>query len=279
MSLRGAYLRAAVPLLPGASRLPGVPGGGREIPEGLEREAAGVVADPHRVAEYARVCGFGLRGPLPVTYPHVLAFPLHMALMTDGAFPVGPIGLVHVANAITQRRPIGFDEPLDLRVTPTPFEPHPKGRAFALVTRARVGDELVWEERSTFLARGGGSGDGQKGKSARKPEPPAPTAQWRLPGDLGRRYAGVSGDSNPIHLHPLSARLFGFPRAIAHGMWTLARCLAALDARLPDAFTAEAQFKTPILIPGTVAFGFEGERFTVRDPKTGAPHLDGTARA
>jgi len=194
VSLRGSYLRAAIPLVPGASRLPGVPGRGREIPEGLERRAAGVVADPHRVAQYARVCGFGLRGPLPATYPHVLPFGLQMALMTDGGFPVGPIGLVHVANAITQRRPIGLGEPLDLRVSPTPFEPHPKGRAFAVVTEARAGDELVWEERSTFLARGGGSGDGGGGKgkdkagSARKPEPPAPTAQWRLPGDLGRRY-------------------------------------------------------------------------------------------
>jgi len=77
----------------------------------------------------------------------------------------------------------------------------------------------------------------------------------------------------------VTARLFGFPKPIAHGMWTLARCLAALDARLPDAFTAEAQFKTPILLPGTVAFGFgfEGDRFTVRDPESGAPHLDGRA--
>lgn len=273
MSLRGSYLRAAAPLVPLASRLPGVPGRGKEIPTGLERSLEGVRADPHRVAEYARVCGFRLRGPLPVTYPHVLAFGLHMSLMTDGSFPVGPIGLVHVANALTQRRPIGFAEPLDLVVRPTAFEPHPKGRAFALVTEARVGDELVWEERSTFLARG--AGGGEKGKSPRRPSPPDTSAEWRLPGDLGRRYAAVSGDSNPIHLHPLSARLFGFESAIAHGMWTLARCLAALDARLPDALTAEAEFKTPILIPGRVAFGFEGDRFTVRDPRSGAPHLDG----
>lgn len=276
MSLRTAYLRAAAPLIPGASRLPGVPGHGKEIPTDLERSLPGVRADPHRVAEYARVCGFALRGPLPVTYPHVLAFPLHMALMTDGSFPVGPIGLVHVTNSVTQRRPIGLAEPLDLRVRPLAFEPHPKGRAFALLTEARVGDELVWEERSTFLARGGGSGDGEAPKGSRKAaSPPEATAQWRLPGDLGRRYASVSGDSNPIHLHPLSARLFGFPSAIAHGMWTLARCLSALDARLPDAFTARADFKTPMLIPGTAAFGFEGERFTVRDPRSGAPHLDG----
>ena len=80
------------------------------------------------------------------------------------------------------------------------------------------------------------------------------TATWQLPGDLGRRYGSVSGDLNPIHVHPLTARLFGFPSAIAHGMWTKARCLAALDGRLPDAFTVEVAFKRPILLPATVQF-------------------------
>ena len=87
------------------------------------------------------------------------------------------------------------------------------------------------------------------------------TAHWRVPGDLGRRYAAVSGDRNPIHLHALSAKAFGFPRAIAHGMWTKARCLAAL--RLPDALTAEVRFKQPILLPSTVTFGEADDRFAV----------------
>jgi acyl dehydratase len=272
VTLLPSYLRAAAPLLPGASRLPGLPGRGAQIPADLQRSLTGVGADPERVARYARACGFSLRGTLPATFPHVLAFPLHMRLMTDGRFPLGPIGLVHLENSITQVRPLGMGETLDLVVRPTPLEPHAKGRVFALVTEARVADELVWSERSTFLSRGQG---GSKQASGRRPAPPGPTAEWRLPGDLGRRYAGVSGDSNPIHLHPLTARLFGFPRAIAHGMWTKARCLAALERTLPDAYTVEVAFRMPILIPGTVAFGSEGGRFSVQDARTGAPHLDG----
>jgi acyl dehydratase len=105
------------------------------------------------------------------------------------------------------------------------------------------------------------------------------TATWRLPGDLGRRYASVSGDRNPIHIHPLSARLFGFPTAIAHGMWTKARCLAALDPRLPEGFTVEVEFKKPILLPATVDFSEREEaggiRFAVRGAGKGTPHLDG----
>jgi len=104
-------------------------------------------------------------------------------------------------------------------------------------------------------------------------------AQWRLPGDLGRRYAAVSGDRNPIHMHDLPAKLLGFPRTIAHGMWTKARCLAALENRLPASFSVQARFRKPVLLPSTVTFGSVEDdgvtRFAVRAARDGAPHLDG----
>ena len=110
---------------------------------------------------------------------------------------------------------------------------------------------------------------------------PAGPVVWRLPGDLGRRYAAVSGDHNPIHLYPLTAKAFGFPRQIAHGMWTKARCVAALDNRLPDAVTVRVEFKKPVFLPGTVALGSriddDGVAFSLTRPKDGAPHLVGRA--
>ena len=275
----GLLARAAVPMVPLASRLPFVAGAGTALPD-LELVLRDARPDRDALAAYARVCGFPLRNTLPATYPHILAFPLHMALMTDGRFPFPAIGLVHVANAITQHRPIGATEQLTLTVRAEDLQPHPKGRTFSIVTEARSGDELVWEETSTMLRRGGGTGE----KAREKASPDLDdSATWRLPGDLGRRYGAVSGDRNPIHLHDLTAKAFGFSRAIAHGMWTAARCLAALDARLPDAFTAEVAFRRPILLPATVAFAAgpasrNATRFTVRDARTGTPHLDGTVR-
>lgn len=276
------YARAAAPMLPGASLLPFVPGGGGEIPE-LELEQAGVRADPAAVAAYARVCGFALRDHLPPTYPHVLAFPLHMAVMADGSFPFGAVGLVHVENRIVQRRPLGVEEELTLRVRPTALRPHPKGRTFTLVTEARAGEELAWESASTFLRRGKGAGESAGGESfATVPAETPASAEWRLGGDLGRRYAGVSGDRNPIHMHSLTAKPLGFPAAIAHGMWTKARCLAALESRLPDAFGVEVRFRKPILLPAKVEFAsseLDGEiAFAVRDARKQTPHLDGLVR-
>jgi acyl dehydratase len=101
-----------------------------------------------------------------------------------------------------------------------------------------------------------------------------------VPGDIGRRYAAVSGDRNPIHLHPLTARAFGFPRAIAHGMWLKARTLATIESRLPDAFSVDVTFKTPVLLPSTVslvaAHHDDGWLLDVRNAKSGKPHLSGS---
>jgi len=289
MSTLTTYARAALPLVPGASLLPFVAGRGKEMPA-LERRLDGVKVDPAHLADYARVCGFTLRDTLPATYLHMPAFPLHMQLMTDGKFPFPAVGLVHLENRIAVHRPARVSEVFDIVVRTTPIEPHPKGRTFALVSEARVDGELVWEERSTMLRRGGadagnggreGSGSGASAED--RESAPAISGQtrgapvtWSLPGDLGRRYGAVSGDRNPIHLHALTARAFGFKQAIAHGMWTKARALAALEP-LPDAYTVDVAFKKPIFLPGRVTFAADQGRFEVRSAKRPEIiHLEGT---
>ncbi len=279
-SILPLYARAAAPMIPGASLLPFFPGGGGEIPE-LELELTGVRAEPDALAGYAKVCGFALRDHLPPTYPHVLAFPLHMTVMADGSFPFGAVGLVHLENRIVQHRRISVEEELRIRVRPTQLKPHPKGQTFSLVTEATSEGQTVWESESTMLRRGKGDPDAVV-PGRREEVRSEASAEWRLGGDLGRRYAAVSGDRNPIHMHALAAKPLGFPGAIAHGMWTKARCLAALESRLPDSFSVEVSFRKPILLPARVEFAAtpEGEEiaFAVRDPKKQTPHLEGLVR-
>jgi hypothetical protein len=292
-SILPLYARAAAPMIPGASLLPFIPGGGGEIPD-LDLKLEGVVADPAAVAAYAKACGFALRDRLPPTYPQVLAFPLQMAVMADGGFPFGAVGLVHVENRIEQRRRIGLGEELTIRVRPTKLAPHAKGQTFSLLTEVTVGKEKAWEGVSTMLHRGKGddetavdpaiqgkvqtSGGGNDFEALAADA--SASAEWKLGGDLGRRYAAVSGDRNPIHMHSLTAKPLGFPRAIAHGMWTKARCLAALDSRLPEAFAVDVRFRKPILLPARIEFAGAGAgdriAFAVRDAKRQIPHLDGT---
>lgn len=254
-------------------------GDGETLP-GTEYVRPGIRADPAQLAAYNRICGFRLGGELPPTYPHLLAFPLQLALMTEREFPFPLLGMVHVANRITQHRPIGLGETGALRVWAENLRPHEKGTQFDVLSELSTQDGPVWTEVSTYLRRGQGTGPAARGG---RPTAPAPTAIWRLPADLGRRYAEVSGDRNPIHLHPFTARLFGFSSAIAHGMWTKARALAAFEGRLGDSFTVDVRFKRPVPLPSPVAFTSwrtgDGWAFELWRAGKPVPHIEGVIAA
>ncbi|GAB2691723.1 MaoC family dehydratase [Thalassiella azotivora] len=250
------YVRALLPVRRGEGTLPSPTGATRVLPEA------------EHVATYARLCGFDVTSRLPATYPRVLAFGAQLRLMADRRFPFPPMGLVHVADEVTVHRPLPLGARVDVRVHAEAVRPHPRGRVVDLVSRVRLSrtpddadpgdadcDEADWVERSTYLHRGPGPD-----ATAPRPGPapvdvPAGPVTWRLPASLGRRYASVSGDLNPIHLHALTARPFGFHRPVAHGMWTAARALAALGGHLPGSLRYEVAFGAPVLLPATVGLG------------------------
>lgn len=256
---------------------------GDALPESVY-ELAPQSVDRAHLAAYEQVCGFRVGDVLPPTYLHIVAFPLSVALMTERAFPFPLVGLVHLANSITVARPVSADEQISLRVHAENLRPHAAGRLLDIVAQARVGDELVWSGRSSYLRRGGTpeGAKAAKSPSSRSEPPRAVVARVRVPENIGRRYGAVSGDRNPIHVHALSARAFGFRKAIAHGMWLKARTLASLEGRLPQAFTAEVTFKTPVFLPSTVAIAAAstgaGWDLDVRNASSGKPHLSGTVR-
>lgn len=275
-------VKAALPALPVIGGLPGIKHQRAGAPD-LVLERSGVQTDAEHLETYRDVCGFPRTDALPATYPHMSAFALHMALMTDTAFPFAPMGLVHLRNSITQLRPIGADETLDVSVRADHLRAHPKGRLIDVLTDVSVDGDVVWREVTTLFARGKGGAAEDQPAPLDGVEAPSGVVHWKLKGDLGREYGAVSGDRNPIHLYPLTAKAFGFPTNIAHGMWTKARCLAALQNKLPDAFTVDVEFKKPVLLPTTVVFGSETAGDTITFGVVGAKkqqtHLVGRVTA
>jgi acyl dehydratase len=226
-------------------------GRGGELPGTVVRRED-VVVDRDHLLTYQRVCGFAGSDVLPHTYPHVLGFPLQVALMADRAFPLPLPGLVHLENQVTAHRTLTADDRLDVAVRAENLADHPKGRVVDLVTEVEVDGERAWEGRSTYLRRGGGGVGALPRPSAPALPDGPPAAVIRVPEGQGRVYAAVSGDVNPIHLHALSARAMGFPRAIAHGMWTAARTLAHLGHGTEGAARSHVWFARPVLLPSTV---------------------------
>lgn len=211
-----------------------------------------VSQDLQRLAAYDQVCGFTVRDAVPPTWLHVLTFPLHVLLLSDPESTIRLAGVVHVSNQMQLHRPVRATETLDISVRVTNLRPHQRGALLDLVGEVRVGAELVWDGVSTYLAPGARV-DGEPVVVERAAFTPiTPIAHWRLPADLGRQYRGVSGDPNPIHTHLLAARAFGFARPLIHGMWTHARLLAAIEAKLPDRYRVEVSFTKPILLPAEV---------------------------
>lgn len=245
----------------------------------------GQVSDTKALSHYNKVCGFKSLTHVPATWPHVMAFPLHIKLITHPGLPYPLAGLVHLKNRITQHRKISADEPLDIHCTLKQGEPSNKGETFDIVTTIQSGGKVVWEETSTNLYRT--KPTGQKNKPAKNREykklPNYPTSvEFKVPADQGRQYAKVSGDFNPIHISAISARLFGFKAAIVHGMWSNARALAELDNDLPEAFVQSTEFKLPILLPETVALSWQhkadGINFLLSDKLRVRPFLEGSIR-
>ena len=283
--LGGLYAKAVAgtTVKPVLKRVPGIGGrfgGGKPRLPDTELVVRDTEVDREHLAAYDRVCGFSLRDELPATYPHMLAFPLSMQIMTDASFPFPVIGLVHINNRIELVRPIRDDEKLTISVRTENLRPHPKGTEFHVLAQAATGSEVVWRSDSTYLRKGGGSGKAESGKrEAEGPEPADPSAVWDVPDDIGRRYGKVSGDNNPIHLRRSTAMAFGMSRPIAHGMWTKARCLAALEGELPEAFAVDVAFKLPVFLPAKVAFRTWEEsaarQLSLRDHKSGKPHITG----
>lgn len=245
-----------------------------------------IKADSSTVEAYREVCGFKQdKRQLPITFPHIMAFPLHLELMLLKNFPFAVMGMVHTHNEITQHRAIYSREIMDVSCFFSDIKKTDKGYEIDIKTEIYITGECVWESISTNLVR-------QKTDIAPIPktneiiEGENYTYQefWNLSSNLGRRYALVSGDSNPIHLFKLSAKLFGFKGHIAHGMWTKARVAAALYNKLnTEACKISVDFKLPIFLPTTIQLNYrlsEGHiEFDVREEAGIKPHMKGSISA
>ena len=269
-SVGNMMLRAAFSRKPGLSD-------GENLPR-YEAEIKGVRVS--QLEDYQSICGFESSRVVPVTMPQIVAAPLHMAVLTHPSFPLPAMGLVHVSSRITQTRPILEDEALDVLVWIEGQRQARKGCEADLITEVYVGEDKVWESVTTVLSTAA-KGHGEKLDSLPIPSPEARySSEWKMESDLGRRYGTIAGDRNPIHLWPLTAKLFGFKRHIIHGMWLLARAMAELKTEIGDGkVTIEVAFKRPVFLPGTAAFSAGehegGIAFRLDNPEKGKTHLFG----
>jgi acyl dehydratase len=253
--------------------------------------------DRDRVEAYRAVCGGTPSDVLPVAYPHVLATPIQLALLSSSAFPVRMMGLVHLRNHIEQVRPVHVGESGRIRTWLDGRRDTDRGQEFDVQSQLEIDGRPVWSETCVFMARrlsrdtskpfGGriSAGEGVPAPDAEAVQPESPEAvratSIEAAKDIGWRYARVAGDFNPIHLADFGARLFGFNQAIAHGMWSMASCIAALDQRIfATPSRVDVVFKRPVSIPAQVTLetwqSAQGSGFALKGSGKGKTHLAGS---
>ncbi len=265
------------------SQRPGLRGDAT-IPK-IEAQADNVAIDPKQLLEYRKVCGFSSSSFVPISYPHVLAGPLHLQVLSAAKFPLKLLGIVHIRNSIQQHKAIGESERMMIRAFVDGHRDTDKGVEFDLITELFVNDICVWESVSTMLSRGKRRAKtATTASSSKKPSTDVNVNEyqrWDLDANLGRKYACISGDFNPIHLFRCTAKLFGFKQPIIHGMWTLAKAAAALENKTHTNYpiTYNINFKLPVLLPNSVIFAQSEEdhitSFKLLDKNADKPHLTG----
>lgn len=247
--------------------------------------------DQTLINHYKIVCGFNNKNPhiIPITYLQTLFIGLLGKFITSSFFPLSPMGLIQVFQSFEQKRPVKTDERLDLACILSGFTKKETGIETRFILEVKSGEEMVWQGVSIFFTRSGA----KKTASQKKPDETFLEKKETIPAPsgTGRRYASVSGDYNPHHLYTILAKLFGFKKAITHGMWSLARVTASLDREFDlhkGPADIEASFKLPIFMPAVTALGWEQAEdeetgramihFELRDQQKGLPHLKGRLR-
>lgn len=256
-------LRSALPNVP---PLPGLLGRaalkrdhyqvGDPLPQ-LTDQVAGVQIDLDHLARYRKLCGYSRAAQLAATYPALLAFTPTLRLMLDPQLPLPVMGQVHLRNRIEVLAEFDLTAPLTIAVAVGDYQLTAHGLEWQLNSEVYADGERVWAATATSLHRCQTGVARNRERAAKRQFGDYDQRQsLHLPAELGRRYARVSGDFNPIHLADVTAGMFGFKQAIIHGMWSKARALAALEESLPAfGYAVEVEFMRPMTLPSNVELG------------------------
>ncbi|TKB48911.1 hypothetical protein FCL40_09730 [Ferrimonas sediminicola] len=222
-------------------------------------EVQGFRFDAGKLEKYNTFCGFP-KESLPLSYLFVATQPVQLMLLTQPDVPVKPLGMIHLGVSFEQHAPMSLDKSYQFTLKVGDQQETIKGLEFELLGEFRDQGEVTASYVSRCLLRL--EGPRKRGRPAREPRVAydwKPVSSLTMQESDARRYAAISGDYNPIHLHRLTAKPFGFEAPIAHGMYMVAKMLASAAEPIGS---ASFQFQRPVLMPceGTIERDGEGMR-------------------
>lgn len=186
----------------------------------------------------------------------------------DPSFGIAFAQLVHVEQDASFHRPLPLSA--EVRATPRVASLHDRGpgKGALLVVEREIADgdgQHLATVRQTLLLRGDGGYGGQPPIVVPAPAPPPRAPDHRLTLPISPRAALIyrlSGDWNPLHADPATAREAGFDRPILHGLATYGMAGHAILRATGRALARLACRFTGVVLPGdvlTVSVWIEGD--------------------
>lgn len=205
----------------------------------------------------------GFVSAIPLTLIYCLAQRVHLAQMLGEHFPWPAPGLVHVSNRVIQHQTIdateGFVLKASIQIPARGPKVSPRRLRPIFTVEFWQDDDHVATCISEYQVMPKQQERPRQARDTKKvSEAPAGdwkcVNHWKLNGKTGRSYARLSGDFNPIHLHPMLSRWFGFEQPIIHGMYMAARAQAEIERQSKRAIgRIDVTFKRPVALPAQVA--------------------------
>jgi hypothetical protein len=184
--------------------------------------------------------------------------------MAHPLFPLRMLGAVNSSNDIFIRTPVKREwfEKGELTASCRVGEARivKRGIEFDIITDVFRKDQLVWTlifRSIQFIPGVKEAGQPVQIPPNENPVTSSSTCDFPLGKDAGRIYGKMGYDVNPIHMSDIGAKMFGFPRVMAHGMWVVAQAEAKckrnelLNRDQPQ--RVQVAFKKPTLLPTRVA--------------------------
>ncbi|BFT29732.1 hypothetical protein D210916BOD24_09080 [Alteromonas sp. D210916BOD_24] len=192
-------------------------------------------------------------------YLQMLSLPLQMQCLLDKQSPFPLLGLIHAGNQVSVLGDCNLSDAFECRVRFHDVRPHHRGWELDVLLEAWQAGQLVYRAISSYLVKVKAVHVAPKISQVEShddcdTEQKVCIGEVTLPAATGRRYAKLSGDYNPIHLTGLTAKLFGFKKPIAHGMWTLARAVSAFVEHNEHVYITQVgcKFKRPVYLPSEI---------------------------
>ena len=249
----------------------------------MHSEWWGFTIDRRHLKRFLGICRLGPSEAMPLVYPLVFAFPLHMSIIGHLEFPLLYIRMMQVRNHVIQHRPVELQEALDISAVIVGQRVAEKGLEMDMYTVLGTVDDPVWESLHTYYFPGDfGEPDSPSSLSQFPPLPPDYLEKaWRMPNGGGFCFGLMAGDYNPLHYLASYARFMGFQRDFAHSQLSLALCVQHLPAfRKDEPVRLDVAIKGPVYYGSNVTMNYsdqgQGYRFDLYCEDNPRPSLVGS---